>query len=517
MDTIWPRSEPFVLTEDVAFIQAIDPATERIIGVAVVDISRPDAPVHTATIPDTFLEKLYTDGNRLFGETKVGTNKFETHVYNIQGASRPAFVGSSIPGQVIYSDSQYAVLLRQGSLKTIDLTNPDNGVFPEVGGYSGADALLNVTTSGVLAYAGINNGIKILSLGTPTSPAELGALHFNAPRGAVQQIAVFGSYAYVKTAGGLIIVDVTDPGSPTEMQPAPIPGFTGNLQIAGSLLYTANSDGLHVYSLAAPLSPVEAGYFREETGGQWMQIQAAGTTVYAAVRYNVFPGEAELRSLRFTDAPSLNLQAEGPNVTVNGIPLAPGSAQTLGEGDVIEISGDEGQASLQLRCTDVLDFLNFLMWMVPDNPPGGSFPTLNLVLLAAAVVRACSSSALAATPEISLTLALEEGGLGVVIREPTLQMTVMSPEVAINSLGVTHFHTTRSNQGQTTTVISRFGNITVTPQNTDFDPFDLHSGEKVEVSLTAVGPVTKIPNWLMYFPLTLEGAANREVNIAESS
>ena len=43
MDTIWPRSEPFVVADDAAFVPAINPTTEQGMGIAVVDITRPDA------------------------------------------------------------------------------------------------------------------------------------------------------------------------------------------------------------------------------------------------------------------------------------------------------------------------------------------------------------------------------------------------------------------------------------------------------------------------------------------
>ena len=77
--------------EEAAFFQAIDPDKKQITGVAIIDISRPVAPTYTATIPDPFLEKLYSDGVFLFGETSTGSGKHETHVYSMQGASQPIF------------------------------------------------------------------------------------------------------------------------------------------------------------------------------------------------------------------------------------------------------------------------------------------------------------------------------------------------------------------------------------------------------------------------------------------
>ena len=128
------------------------------------------------------------------------------------------------------------------------------------------------------------------------------------------------------------MVDVSDPGNPAVAAVGPIPGFTGDVRAAGSLLYTANSDGLHVYSLANPLAPVEVGYYREEQNGQWLQIRADGTTVYATVRFNIFPGNGEFRVLRFSGVGGLEVAAAGPGVSVNGAALAVGDAQALTAG-----------------------------------------------------------------------------------------------------------------------------------------------------------------------------------------
>ena len=97
---------------------------------------------------------------------------------------------------MVYADAQYAIVrTRAGNLATIDLANPEDGVYPIVGGYTGDAPLLSLTTAGPLAFAGVANGLKILSFGTPTGPAEMASLTFAQPYGSVYNLTVAGSYA----------------------------------------------------------------------------------------------------------------------------------------------------------------------------------------------------------------------------------------------------------------------------------------------------------------------------------
>jgi len=516
LTTPWPTSGDVAATSGVAFFQAIDPSTQQIVGIAVIDISRPDAPSHTATISDLFLEKLYTNGSLLFGETKVGTGKYETHVYRVQGTSQPVFQGSApVDGWTVYADSQYAIVrTRAGDLSTIDLAHPDSGVYPIVGGYSGADKLLGLTTAGPLAYAGIANGIKILSFGTPTAPVEVGVLHFDQHYGNVYDIAIAGGYAYAKAGSSLLVIDISDPGNPALAATGPIPGFTGDVVVAGSLLYTANSDGLHVYSLANPLAPVEVGYYREQAGGQWLDVLAQGTTVYATVRFNTFSGEAELRVLRFTGVPALDVQAEGPGVTVNGTAVAQGSAQAVQGGDQIEIAVDGGPARLQLRCLDLINFLLFLTAIEPGDftPIFGNFnpEKSRLILAAAAVRRACASTthsqALAATTgpgDVSLGLTLQAGGLRFEGTDTGAQVTVSTDEASVQMTGKGQFVAVRPSSGVTTTVLSLAGPVVLTPTNSGLAPVTLNPGDWVGVSASAISPVQSIYSEHIYLPAVI--------------
>jgi hypothetical protein len=509
LSTIWPRSEPFVVAEQVAFVPAINPSTEQIMGIAVVDLSRPDAPSHTATLPDTFLEKLHTDGSRLFGEKKINTTTYETHVYNLAGTGVPTYAGRSpVRGQVIYSDPQYAVTWRLGDLKAIDLTNPEEGVFPEVGsGYSSPDRLYAVTVSGVLAYAGIDNGLKILSLGSPTVPTEVSTLRFPEPRGAVTDVTVAGGYAYLKSAGGTIVVDVSNPSNPTVAAYGPIPGFTGNIRAVGGVLYTSNSDGLHVYSLADPVAPVEVGYYREESGGDWLQIHAAGTTVYAAVRFNTFSGQAEFRALRVTNVPSLTVQATGPGVMVNGSPLALGNAQSLNDTDVIQGTDEDSQMTLRAYCENLSILVNLLgISRHNDTLFNSNRYDYELAILSRHFTRTCLPSraglgARAGTD--TLALSLRSGGARFSGTDPELDLTLTSSTATIHSQGANHFVAAQSTNGVTTTVLSRLGTITVTPQNTGLSPVTLKTGEKVDVTASTVSPVTSVPNWEIFLPMAI--------------
>jgi hypothetical protein len=92
--------------------------------------------------------------------------------------------------------------------------------------------------------------------------------------GSPQQIAVVGNYAYVAAYDRLMVFDVSSPGDPELVNTLYISGasfqFNLNSVIAGNgVLYVgAGTQGLHVYSLSNPASPVLANTVPGATAGR---------------------------------------------------------------------------------------------------------------------------------------------------------------------------------------------------------------------------------------------------------
>ena len=114
-----------------------------------------------------------------------------------------------------------------------------------------------VAVQGNYAYVGEGRSLLILDISNPSSPSRVGKVVLP---GAVMDIALFGQYAYVAALeGGLQVVNISNPAAPS------ICGFysTTNgasaegIAILGGLAYVADRNaGLEIFDLGNPVVPV---------------------------------------------------------------------------------------------------------------------------------------------------------------------------------------------------------------------------------------------------------------------
>lgn len=100
--------------------------------------------------------------------------------------------------------------------------------------------------------------------------------------GPTQAVAVQGDYAYVGVGLRLIVLDVTNPSTPTEVgATAPFPYFVEEVAVSGTRAYVAaGGAGLRVVDVATPTAPVEIGAW--DSPGYAEGVAVAGNTVYLA-------------------------------------------------------------------------------------------------------------------------------------------------------------------------------------------------------------------------------------------
>ena len=118
---------------------------------------------------------------------------------------------------------------------------------------------IGVAVSGIYAYvAGVDAGLRVIDVSTPTNPMEVG--FFDTP-GWAMGVAVSGSNTYVADYdAGLRVIDVSDPSSPAEVGYEDTPGWAWGVAVAGGQAYVADRDaGLGVYDVSGcqttPLPP----------------------------------------------------------------------------------------------------------------------------------------------------------------------------------------------------------------------------------------------------------------------
>lgn len=186
-----------------------------------------------------------------------------------------------------------------------------------------------------------------LCVATPVRAAcTIDALGSLAASSRLRDVEIVGTTAYIAAGtGGLLIVDVTTPASPTLLGSTPARGYAQDVEVVGSIAYVAESDyvgsgGLRIIDVSSPATPIELG----ATGTSFTRVEAAGTLLYAT--------DPE-RGLRVID------------VSLPTLPFEIGSFDGPGRETAISLDGtlayltvDEGAASV-LATLDV---------SLPSNP-----------------------------------------------------------------------------------------------------------------------------------------------------
>ncbi len=108
------------------------------------------------------------------------------------------------------------------------------------------------------AHRPAHSALEIYDIADPARPGIVGLLEVE---GVMADLAVSDGTAYLAGAAGwLRVVDVSDPGAPTEVRV--IEGAGDGIVVSGSYLYTAHVDtGVHIYDISSPREPVEVGVF----------------------------------------------------------------------------------------------------------------------------------------------------------------------------------------------------------------------------------------------------------------
>lgn len=148
--------------------------------------------------------------------------------------------------------------------------------------------LIDFTVSGHYFYSTAYNGdgaLVIIDISNPSTPTLVGSYPIPAMPAAVN---VIGSYAYVVEAGNggrLHVIDVLDPTTPVEVSTYRPPwylhiGPINNLAFSGHFAYLSYEDGLIVLDITDPAAPIEVAFYSIAGSGQ--NVVAKDAYIYAA-------------------------------------------------------------------------------------------------------------------------------------------------------------------------------------------------------------------------------------------
>ncbi len=143
----------------------------------------------------------------------------------------------------------------------------------QVGGLTSA-----VAVEGNLAYVGVGQQLLVVDVSDPTTPTVIGRILIPAP---VWDIALANGLAYVANGyGGLRVVDISDPAAPQEV------GFYSSswsalgVAVSGHYAYIAADTGLRIVDISDPAYPVEVGF--RSTWESAMDVAVQGDYAYVA-------------------------------------------------------------------------------------------------------------------------------------------------------------------------------------------------------------------------------------------
>lgn len=202
-------------------------------------------------------------------------------IYDVSNTASPAKVGafnvptSSSIASICISGNYAYVLAYEAGLFVVNISNPAN---PTIVGSCSTNAYARaVAVSGNYAYiADSNGGLKIVNVSYPAHPTQVGSFAIN---GYCYGLAVSGNYVYLTDYTGLLVINVSNPTSPTKA--GVLSGvYANDIAISGNRLYTASgvTNGFQIFDISSPASPVRLGLY--DTPGEALGVAVSGSTAY---------------------------------------------------------------------------------------------------------------------------------------------------------------------------------------------------------------------------------------------
>jgi len=248
-------------------------------GLRIVDVSDPASPEVVGAYADVY--SLSWDVE-IVGDHALVANVLEGLVIlDLGDRTSPDVVGEAdtpasaydlaVAGSIVY------VADDEGGVRVVDWSDPTAPA--EIAAAEGFRAW-RVAVSGDLLYVieVVPNqpyALRVFDVGDPAAPVEVGApLELPTLSG---EITLHGDVAYVSAREALVILDLSTPTAPVEVDRIPFDGVN-DAEVAGDVLYLTSSDpftgGLFAYDVSSPTSPVLLGSYQEfGLGLSEMEIQ----------------------------------------------------------------------------------------------------------------------------------------------------------------------------------------------------------------------------------------------------
>jgi|GEM_PF-6576497 len=278
------------------------------------------------------IDEIEIAGNYVFFSISSGHpyNSRELRVLDVSAPTQPVLVTTYTPDSQIKAIGIQSGLtyLLTDKLQVFDFSNPQS---PQpIGAYDPSTETFDVQVVGTLAYIGTSVGLIIVDVSQPSTPTLLGKY---ATLGTVSEMQLLNSHLYVATgAEGLSIVDVQNPAVPTVRGRLDTPGYAYAVDVEGSLGAVADGEaGVVLVDVSNAAQPVQRS--RYDTPGTAYDVKLIGTRAYVA-------DNTALLVLDVSDAAAPQLLAT--------LPLPAGASQVEVAGTRAYVRHNEGIAIISL-------------------------------------------------------------------------------------------------------------------------------------------------------------------------
>ena len=193
---------------------------------------------------------VIVDGDYSYFGTGMTNDLFIADISNItfpiQESSIDFTIGNGVFGMDISENTLFVTLGMDGIVCSIDITNKSNPVMLDTLYIIGGQCR-DIVTKSDYAFAAHAGGLKIIDI---TNPSNLQII--TSIGSGYNSIDINSSQIYLgKSSGGIDVFDITDPTNPSPLFSIPNSGGTAwDLKYHDNLLYLAtNSNGLYIYKL----------------------------------------------------------------------------------------------------------------------------------------------------------------------------------------------------------------------------------------------------------------------------
>ncbi len=176
------------------------------------------------------------------------------------------------------------------------------------GSYNTPQWAVDVAIAGDYAYvADLDGGLLVIDISDPTSPTLAAA--YNTP-GNSRAVAVSGNYAYLAddAVGGLQIIDISNPAAPSLAASYDTPGSAYGVAVAGDYAYVADYDSLYVVNISDPTVPTRAGSYG--TPGNARDVTISGDLAFVTDDAQGL----QILDITIPEAPTLTGSYDTPNL-----------------------------------------------------------------------------------------------------------------------------------------------------------------------------------------------------------